>query len=76
MVDNNFRQRREDLWYSEMTKGFEVRFHPKHIQSIHNLGQNVDKPSQSQRQQSHSHESGTQQQFSQKFFRPLAPRRG
>jgi hypothetical protein len=36
-VDNDFRQRREEAYiYSEMTRGFRGRFHPKHVRTIHN----------------------------------------
>jgi hypothetical protein len=36
-ADNDFRQRREEAYrFSEMTRGFEGRIHPRHIRSIHN----------------------------------------
>jgi hypothetical protein len=42
-VDNNFCLRREETQrYSEMTRDFKGRFHPKHIQSIHNPSQNEE----------------------------------
>jgi hypothetical protein len=32
--DNDFRQRREEAYkYSEMTRGFEGRFHPRHVRT-------------------------------------------
>jgi hypothetical protein len=35
--DNDFYQRREEAQrYEEMTRGFEGRFHPRHVRSIHN----------------------------------------
>jgi hypothetical protein len=36
-ADNDFRQRREEAYrFSEMTRGFGGRIHPRHIRSIHN----------------------------------------
>jgi hypothetical protein len=35
-ADNDFRQRREEAYrFSEMTRGFEGRIHPRHVRSIH-----------------------------------------
>jgi hypothetical protein len=35
--DNDFRQRREETYrFSEMTRGFGGRIHPRHVRSIHN----------------------------------------
>jgi hypothetical protein len=35
-ADNNFRQRREETYrFSEMTRGFGGRIHPRHVRSIH-----------------------------------------
>jgi hypothetical protein len=61
---NDFRQRREETYrFSEMTRGFGGRIHPRHVRSIHNS-------SHLQRPQ-HSSQSSGQQQSS---FRPPAPR--
>jgi hypothetical protein len=36
-ADNDFRQRREEAYrFSEMTRGFGGRIHPRHVRSIHN----------------------------------------
>jgi hypothetical protein len=68
-ADNDFRQRREDAYrFSEMTRGFGERIHPRHIRSIHSSNDN--KGSQLQRPQHTSQSSGQQQSF----FRPPAPR--
>jgi hypothetical protein len=70
-VDNDFRQRREEAYrFSEMTRGFRGRIHPRHVRSIHSSSQNDDKGSQLQRPQ-HTSQSSGQQQSS---FRPPAPR--
>jgi hypothetical protein len=66
-ADNDFRQRREEAYrFSEMTRGFRGRIHPRHVRSIHNSSQNDDKGSQLQRPQ-----PSRQQQSS---FRPPALR--
>jgi hypothetical protein len=68
---NDFHQRREEAYrFSEMTRGFGGRIHPKHVRSIHNSSLNDDRGSQSQRPQ-HSSQSLGRQQSS---FRPPAPR--
>jgi hypothetical protein len=70
-ADNDFRQRREeDYRFSEVTRGFGGRVHPRHVRSIHSSSQNDDKGSQLQRPQ-HTSQSSGQQQSS---FRPPAPR--
>jgi hypothetical protein len=70
-ADNDFRQRREEAYrFSEMTRGFGGRIHPRHVRSIHSSIQNDDKGGQFQRPQ-HSSQSSGQQQSS---FRPPAPR--
>jgi hypothetical protein len=70
-ADNDFRQRREEAYrFSEKTRGFGGRIHPRHVRSIHSSSQNDDKGSQLQRPQ-HTSQSLGQQQSS---FRPLAPR--
>jgi hypothetical protein len=48
-ADNDFRQRREEAYrFSEMTRGFGGRIHPRHVRSIHSSSQNDDKGSQPQ----------------------------
>jgi hypothetical protein len=70
-ADNDFRQRREEAYkFSEMTRGFGGRIHPRLVRSIHNSSQNDDKGSQLQRPQ-YTSQSSEQQQSS---FRPPAPR--
>jgi hypothetical protein len=45
-ADNNFRQIREEAYrFSEMTRGFGGRVHPRHVRSIHSSSQNDDKGS-------------------------------
>jgi hypothetical protein len=69
--DNDFRQRREEAYgFSEMTRGFGGRVHPRHVRSIHSSSQNDEKGSQLQRPH-HTSQSSGQQQSS---FRPPAPR--
>jgi hypothetical protein len=51
-ADNDFRQRREEAYrFSEMTRGFGGRIHPRHVRSIHNSTQSDDRGSQQQRPQ-------------------------
>jgi hypothetical protein len=70
-TDNDFRQRREKAYrFSEMTRGFRGRIHPRHVRSIQNSNQSDDRRSQLQRPQ-HSSQSSRQQQSS---FRLPAPR--
>jgi hypothetical protein len=70
-ADNDFRQRREEAYrFSEMTKGFGGRIHPRHVRSIHSSSQNDEKGSQLQRSQ-YTSQSSRQQQSS---FRSPAPR--
>jgi hypothetical protein len=70
-ADNDFRQRREEAYrFSEMTRGFGGRIHPRHDRSIYNSTQSDDKRSQLQRPQYTSQSSGQQQSS----FRPPAPR--
>jgi hypothetical protein len=46
-ADNDFRQRREEAYrFSEMTRGFGGRIHPRHVRSIHNSSQSDDRRSQ------------------------------
>jgi hypothetical protein len=70
-ADNDFRQRREEAYrFSEMTRGFGGRIHPRHVRSIHSSTQNDDRGSQQQRPQYTSQSSGQQQSS----FWPPAPR--
>jgi hypothetical protein len=70
-ADNDFHQRREEAYrFSEMTRGFRGRIHPRHIRSIHNSNPSDDRGSQPQRQQHSSQSSGPQQSS----FRPPVPR--
>jgi hypothetical protein len=70
-ADNDFHQRREEAYmFSEMTKGFRGRIHPRHVRSIHNSNLSDDRGSHPQRPQ-HSSESSGQQQSS---LRPPVPR--
>jgi hypothetical protein len=69
-ADNDFRQRREEAYrFSEMTRGFGGRIHPRHVRSIHSSTQSDDRGSQLQRPQYTSQSLGQQQSS----FRPLAP---
>jgi hypothetical protein len=56
--------------FSEMTRGFGGRIHPRHVRSIHNSTQGDNKGSQPKRSQ-YTSQSWGQQQSS---FRPPAPR--
>jgi hypothetical protein len=68
---NDFRQRREEAYrFSEMTRGFGGRIHPRHVRSIHSSTQSDDRGSQLQRPQYTSQSSGQRQSS----FRPPAPR--
>jgi hypothetical protein len=61
-ADNDFRQRREEAYrFSEMTRGFGGRIHPRHVRSIHNSTQSDDRGSQLQRPHYTSQSSGQQQ---------------
>jgi hypothetical protein len=69
--DNEFRQRREEAYrFSEMTRGFRGRLHPRHVRSIHNSNANDERASNVQ----HSHHSSQSSSMQQTSFRPLAPR--
>jgi hypothetical protein len=70
-ADNDFGQRRKEAYiFSEMTRGFGGRIHPRHVRSIHNSTQSDNKGSQSQRSQYTSQSLGQQQSS----FRPPALR--
>jgi hypothetical protein len=45
-ADNDFFQRREEVYrFSEMTRGFGGRLHPRHVRSIHNSNANDERAS-------------------------------
>jgi hypothetical protein len=70
-ADNDFRQRREEAYrYSEMTRGFGGRLHPRHVRTIHNPNTNDDRVNHTQSSQ-HSSQSSRMQQTS---YRPPAPK--
>jgi hypothetical protein len=53
-ANNDFLQRREEAYkFSEMTRGFGGRLHPKHVRSIHNSNANDERANNVQ----HSHHS-------------------
>jgi hypothetical protein len=56
--------------YSEMTRGFGGRLHPKHVRTIHNPNANNDRANNAQSSQHSSQSSGMQQTS----YRPPAPR--
>jgi hypothetical protein len=70
-ADNDFRQRREEAYkYSEMTRGFRGRLHPRHVRTIHNPNTNDDRTNHTQSSQHSSQSSGMQQTS----YRPPGPR--
>jgi hypothetical protein len=70
-ADNDFCQRREESYrFSEMTRGFGGRIHPRHVRSIHSSSQKNNKGGQFQRPHHSSQSSGQQQSSS----RPPDPR--
>jgi hypothetical protein len=70
-ADNDFWQRREEAYrYSEMTRGFGGRLHPKHVRTIHNPSSSDDRGNHTYGQHHSSQSSGAQQSS----FRPPAPR--
>jgi hypothetical protein len=70
-ADNDFHQRREEAYkYSEMTRGFEGRLHPRHVRTIHNPNTSDDRANNAQTNQHSSQSSGMQQTS----YRPPAPR--
>jgi hypothetical protein len=43
-ADNDFQQRREEAYrYSEITRGFEGRLHPRQVRTIHNPSSSEDR---------------------------------
>jgi hypothetical protein len=70
-ADNDFRQRREEAYkFSEMTRGFGGRLHPRHVRSIHNSNANDERTNNTQSSHHSSQSSGMQQTS----YRPPAPR--
>jgi hypothetical protein len=70
-ADNDFLQRREEAYrYSEMTRGFGGRLHPRHVRRIHNPNTNDDRANHTQSSQQSSQSSGMQQTS----YRPPTPR--
>jgi hypothetical protein len=59
--------------FSEMTRGFRGRIHPRHVRSIHSSTQSDDRGSQLQRPQYTSQSSGQQQSS---FWLPAPRGRG
>jgi hypothetical protein len=70
-ANNDFQQRRKEAYiYSEMTRGFEGRLHPRHVRTIHNPSSSEDRGNHTQGHQHNSQSTGTQQ----RSFKPPAPR--
>jgi hypothetical protein len=70
-ADNDFRQRREEAYmFSEMTRGFGGRLHPRHVRSIHNSNANDERANNAQS----SHHISQSSSMQQTPYRPLAPR--
>jgi hypothetical protein len=54
-ADNDIRQSREEAYrYSEMTRGFRGRLHPRHVRTIHNPSSNDDRANHTQGNQQSS----------------------
>jgi hypothetical protein len=59
-ADNDFRQRREEAYkYSELTRGFRGRLHPRHVRTIHNPSSSEDRGNYTQGHQHSSQSSRT-----------------
>jgi hypothetical protein len=70
-ADNDFRQRREEAYrYSEMTRGFGGRLHPRHVRTIHNPNSTNDRGNHAQGHKQSFQSSGKQKSS----YRPLALR--
>jgi hypothetical protein len=70
-ADNDFLQRRKEAYrYSEMTRGFRGRLHPRHVRTIHNPSSSDDRGNHTQGHHHSSQSSGAHQSS----FRPQAPR--
>jgi hypothetical protein len=65
-VDNDFWQRRKEAyWYSEMTRGFGGRLHPRHVRTIHNPSSSNNRGNHTQGHQQSSQSSGDATKFLQ-----------
>jgi hypothetical protein len=63
-ADNDFCQRREEAYkFSEMTRGFGGRLHPRHVRTIHNPNANDERANNAQSSHHSSQSSGMQQTF-------------
>jgi hypothetical protein len=70
-TDNDFYQRREEAYrFSEMTRGFGGRLHPRHVRSIYNSNANYERDNNAQS----SHHSSQSSGMLQTSYRPPAPR--
>jgi hypothetical protein len=70
-AENDFQQRREEAhMYSEMTRGFGGRLHPRHVRTIHNPSSNDDRANHTQGNQ----QSSQSLRIQQTSYRPPAPR--
>jgi hypothetical protein len=70
-ADNDFRQIREEAYmYSEMTRGFGGRLHPRHVRTIYNPNANDERANNAQS----SHHSSKSSSMQQTSYRPPAPR--
>jgi hypothetical protein len=56
--------------FSEMTRGFGGRLHPRHVRSIHNSNANDERANNAQS----SHHSSQSLGMQQTYYRPPAPR--
>jgi hypothetical protein len=71
-ADNDFRQRREEAYrYSEMTRGFEGRLHPRLVRTIHNPSSSEDRGNHTQ---GHQHNSQSTRMQQSSFRSPPSPR--
>jgi hypothetical protein len=69
-ADNDFRQIREEAYrYSEMTRCFRGRLHPRHVRTVHYPSSSDDRGNHAQGHQQSSQTLGTQQSS----YRPPAP---
>jgi hypothetical protein len=70
-ADNDFCKRREEAYrFSEMTRSFEGRLHPRHVRSNHNSNAKDERANNAQ----NSHHSSQSSSMQQTSFRPLALR--
>jgi hypothetical protein len=70
-ADNDICKRREEAYrYSELTRCFGGRLHPRHVRTIHNPNTNDDRANNAQSSQHSSQSSGMQQTS----YRPPASR--